>query len=72
MKKYTYRIYNRWSKEQLELLRLLYPTASKEYIMIVIPDRSWPAICEAAHRHGLYRSFEVKGKAISAGKGKKK
>lgn len=61
-------VYNRYSEEKKEVLRALYPDASKEEIMSAIPNRSWQSICERAHALGLHRSYEAKGRAITEGK----
>lgn len=63
--------YNRYSEEKKEVLRSLYPDASREDIIRAIPNRSWKSICERAHALGLHRSYAAKGKAIRNGKRKK-
>ena len=62
--------YNRYSEGKKEVLRALYPDATKEEIMSALPNRNWKSICEQAHALGLHRSFAAKGKAIRKGKKK--
>ncbi|RLG85142.1 MAG: hypothetical protein DRO39_06330 [Thermoprotei archaeon] len=45
----------KWSKEEIEILKKYYPTASRELLMKMLPGRSWNAIQLKAGRLGLRR-----------------
>lgn len=57
-----------WSKEEKEILSFWYLVATKEYLMLVLPNRTWSAICKKAYYLDLKRSYKAKGDAIRRGK----
>lgn len=48
-----------WRKEEEDLLRMLWPSSSREAILAVLPGRTWAAINERAARLGLHRERVV-------------
>jgi len=48
----------RWRLDEDNLLKMLWPSASKEAVLAALPDRSWKAVAERALRLGLNRERE--------------
>ena len=55
----------RWTDGQDELVRTLYPVASKEALLSALPGRSWKGISLRALRMGLVRKPAIKGQRPS-------
>ena len=49
------RLENRWTKEEEELLRMMYPLSSADTLIAALSSRSWKAITLRAHRLKLIR-----------------
>lgn len=45
----------RWTEEEDEMVKLLYPSVQKEAVLAALPNRSWGAISGRAHYLGLSR-----------------
>lgn len=51
---------NRWTNEDVELLKLSFPTKTKLELISLFPDRTYIAIWKKAHRLGLIASNNIK------------
>jgi len=49
----------RWSSEQDNLLRTLWPTSTKEVLLAAFPDRNWRGITSRARKLGLMRKVRL-------------
>lgn len=49
------KIRKKWTKEEIDILKKLYQTASKEIIQEAIPNHAWESIRVQANKLGLYR-----------------
>jgi len=51
----------KWSKNEIELIEMFFPKASKGSIMDVLPGRSWRAICIKADSLDVLRTIRERG-----------
>jgi len=44
-----------WSSEEIGVLRILWPSATRDAVLAALPGRTWKAICHKAHGQALQR-----------------
>jgi len=47
--------WERWSKEEIAILKKFYPNMPREDLMQLLPGRTWRTICNTANAYGIAR-----------------